>query len=75
MIWLRRTHPEIPRGFRVPLYPVLPAFGIVACFALIFTVETRVLIFFAWYVLAAILLYFVYGMRNSQLQKGEAQHD
>lgn len=74
VIWLRVTHPDIPRGFRVPLYPVLPALGIVACFALIFTVETRVLIFFAWYVLAAILLYFVYGIHNSRLQKGEAQH-
>ena len=39
VIWLRRTHPEIPRGYKVPLYPVLPALGIVSCFALIFTVE------------------------------------
>jgi len=75
VIWLRTTHPEIPRGFKVPLYPVLPAFGIVACFALIFTVENRVLVFFGWYVLAAVILYFVYGMRNSQLQKGLQQHD
>ncbi len=71
VIWLRRTHPEIPRGFRVPLYPVLPALGIVSCFALIFTVENRVLAFFGWYVLAAIVLYFVYGMHNSQLHKGQ----
>ena len=71
VIWLRKTHPDIPRGFRVPLYPVVPILGIIACFALIFTVETRVLIFFAWYVLGSILLYFAYGMRNSRLQKGE----
>ncbi len=75
VIWLRRSHPEIPRGFKVPLYPVLPAFGIVACFALIFTVETRVLIFFVWYLLAAIVMYFVYGLRNSRLQKGLEQHE
>jgi APA family basic amino acid/polyamine antiporter len=75
VIWLRRSHPEIPRGFRVPLYPVLPALGIVACFALIFTVETRVLIFFAWYALGAIVLYFLYGMRNSRLNKGLGQID
>ncbi len=74
VIWLRTTHPDIPRGFRVPLYPVLPILGIVSCFALIFTVETRVLIFFGWYVLGSILLYFVYGMHNSRLQKGEGQH-
>jgi len=71
VIWLRRTHPNIPRGFRVPLYPVLPALGIVACFALIFTVENRVLVFFGWYTLAAIVMYFVYGMHNSQLHKGQ----
>ena len=70
VIWLRRTHPDIPRGFTVPLFPVLPALGIVACIALIFTVETRVLVFFGWYTLAAVVLYFVYGMHNSRLYKG-----
>ena len=64
VIWLRRTHPDIPRGYKVPIYPVVPALGIVSCFALIFTVETRVLVFFAWYTLAMIVLYFVYGMRS-----------
>jgi APA family basic amino acid/polyamine antiporter len=70
VIWLRRTHPDIKRGYRVPFYPVLPALGILSCFALIFTVENRVLIFFGWYIVAAIVLYFVYGMHNSQLAKG-----
>lgn len=71
VIWLRRSHPEIPRGFRVPFYPVLPALGILACFALIFTVENRVLMFFLWYVVGAVVLYFLYGMHNSQLHKGQ----
>jgi basic amino acid/polyamine antiporter, APA family len=70
VIWLRRTHPDIPRGYRVPLYPVVPALGIVTCFALIFSVETRILVFFFWYTIGAIILYFVYGMHNSELAKG-----
>jgi APA family basic amino acid/polyamine antiporter len=70
VIWLRQTHPDIPRGFRVPFYPVFPALGVLSSFALIFSVETRVLIFFAWFVVIAIALYFVYGMRNSELAKG-----
>src|SRR3954454_19250064 len=70
VIWLRRTHPDIPRGYRVPLYPVVPALGIVTCFALIFSVETRILWFFFWYTIGAIILYFVYGMHNSELNKG-----
>ena len=28
------------------------------------------LVFFGWYVVAAIILYFVYGMHNSELAKG-----
>jgi len=70
VMWLRKTHPNIPRGFHVPLYPILPILGVISCFALIFTVETRVLIFFAWYAIGAIVLYFIYGMHNSRLAKG-----
>ncbi len=70
VIWLRRTHPEIPRGYRVPFYPVVPALGILTCVWLISTVPAHVLIFFGWYVLGAVILYFVYGMHNSELAKG-----
>ena len=70
VIWLRRTHPEIPRGYRVPLYPVVPILGIICCFGLIFTIETRILIIFGWYTVSMIAIYFLYGMRNSNLAKG-----
>lgn len=70
VIWLRRTHPEIPRGYRVPLYPVVPILGILSCLWLITTVPNYVLVIFAWYTVAMIVLYFVYGMRNSELAKG-----
>ncbi|HEY5721177.1 MAG TPA: amino acid permease [Allosphingosinicella sp.] len=70
VIWLRRTHPEIPRGYRVPLYPVVPALGIASCVWLITSVPANVLIFFGWYVVGAAVLYFVYGMHNSELAKG-----
>ena len=67
VLWLRSTHPDLVRGFTVPWGPVLPVLGIVSCIWLIFSVETRVLIFFAWYSVAAVVMYFVYGMRNSKL--------
>ena len=70
VIWLRRTHPEIPRGYRVPLYPFVPAAGIVSCLWLITTVPNYVLMIFAGYTAVMILLYFIYGMHNSQLHKG-----
>ncbi len=70
VIYLRRSAPDLPRGFRVPFYPVVPILGIVTCIYLITTVEKRVLIFFAWYTAAMIALYFIYGMRNSRLHLG-----
>jgi APA family basic amino acid/polyamine antiporter len=70
VIWLRRTHPEIPRGYRVPLYPFVPALGILSCLWLITTVPDYVLQIFAAYTAVMIVMYFVYGMRNSELAKG-----
>lgn len=70
VIWLRRTHPEIPRGYRVPLYPFVPILGILSCLWLITTVPNYVLLIFAGYTGAMILLYFAYGMHNSELAKG-----
>lgn len=49
---------------------MVPALGIVTCVWLISTVPWHVLAFFFWYVLGAIVLYFVYWMHNSELQKG-----
>jgi basic amino acid/polyamine antiporter, APA family len=73
VIWLRQTRPDLPRGFKVPLYPVLPIIGILSCLFLIESVEKKVLIFFAWFVLGAIVVYFAYGMWNSKLAKGQLE--
>jgi basic amino acid/polyamine antiporter, APA family len=75
VIYLRRTAPELPRGFSVPFYPVLPVLGILSCFYLITSVPLNVLMFFVWYMVGGIVLYFVYGMHNSNLQHGEPQDD
>lgn len=75
VIYLRRAAPELPRGFSVPFYPVLPVLGILSCVYLISTVPWSVLQFFLWYLLGAVVLYFLYGMRNSNLQHGEGQDE
>lgn len=73
VIYLRRAAPDLPRGFKVPLYPVLPILGILSCGYLISTVPWGVLKFFLWYMLGAVALYFIYGIWNSNLQHGEPQ--
>jgi APA family basic amino acid/polyamine antiporter len=70
VIYLRRAAPDLPRGFKVPLYPVLPILGVLSCLYLITTVPWDVLRFFMWYMIGGVILYFVYGMRNSELGKG-----
>jgi APA family basic amino acid/polyamine antiporter len=70
VIWLRRTHPDIPRGYKVPLYPIVPALGILSCLWLITTVPNYVLLIFAGYTGVMIVLYFLYGVHNSELGKG-----
>jgi APA family basic amino acid/polyamine antiporter len=75
VIYLRRAAPELPRGFKVPLYPVLPVLGIFSCLYLITTVPPNVLMFFVYYMVGAVALYFAYGIWNSNLQHGEWQDD
>lgn len=75
VIYLRRSAPELPRGFKVPFYPITPILGILSCVYLITTVPVSVLTFFLWYMLGGIVLYFVYGIWNSNLQHGEPQDD
>ncbi len=73
MIYLRRAAPDLPRGFSVPLYPLVPLLGIASCIYLITTVPFNVLMFFGWYMAGGVVLYFVYGIRHSNLQRGEPQ--
>ena len=75
VIYLRRAAPELPRGFNVPFYPVLPVLGIVSCIYLITTVPWEVLQHFVIYMVICTSFYFIYGMRNSNLQHGDAQDD
>lgn len=75
VIYLRRAAPDLPRGFSVPLYPVLPILGILSCLYLITTVPWDVLKNFLIYMVICTSFYFIYGMRNSNLQHGEPQDD
>jgi APA family basic amino acid/polyamine antiporter len=75
VIYLRRAAPELPRGFKVPLYPVLPVLGILSCVYLITTVPLNVMVFFGIYMVGGVALYFAYGIWNSNLQHGEPQDD
>jgi amino acid transporter len=70
VIWLRRTRPDLHRAFSTPFYPATPILGIVTCIFLITRVEPRVQLFFFYFIIGAVVLYFVYGIWNSKLGRG-----
>jgi basic amino acid/polyamine antiporter, APA family len=69
VIWLRRTRPEMERGFRVPLVPIVPAIGAALCIYLMTKLPTDTwLRFFGWLALG-VIIYAVFGYRNSRLRR------
>ena len=74
-VWImRKSDPDQPRPFRAPFssasFPLVPFMGAIVCTALIFGLDTLTLtVAFGWMALGFIV-YFIYGQRNSLLQKG-----
>ncbi|MFF4873507.1 amino acid permease [Streptomyces sp. NPDC000961] len=64
---LRRRAPELPRSFRVPLFPLSPLLGIGFCLYLIWGTGWATWVQFAVFLVAGGLLYALYGRRNSRL--------
>ena len=68
---LRRTAPDLPRGFRVPLYPLTPILSIAGCIWIIQDLRAvTIYVFFAW-ATVALAWYFFYGRRHSELGRLE----
>ncbi|MEI9889475.1 MAG: amino acid permease [Caulobacteraceae bacterium] len=73
VVYLRYKNPELPRPFLTPLFPLTPILGALMCVVLLMslmaTPATRN--FFLVYLVAGILVYFLFGLKNSKLGKGE----
>ena len=66
---LRRTEPDLPRGFKVPGYPVTPILSIAGCIWIIQDLRAvTIYVFFGWSAVA-LLWYMVYGRSHSLLGK------
>jgi APA family basic amino acid/polyamine antiporter len=65
---LRKTQPDRPRGFRVPLVPLLPALSILSCVVLMasLTLENWIR-FFVWLAIG-LVIYLVYSRKHSTLR-------
>ena len=66
VIVLRRTRPDLPRSFTVPLMPFLPIASVLACLWLMANLPGNTWLRFGIWMAAGVLLYFVYGRRRSR---------
>jgi APA family basic amino acid/polyamine antiporter len=68
---LRSTHPELPRGFKVPLYPVTPLLAIAGCIWIIKDLRTVTILVFVIWVAVAGVWYVFYARKHSHLGRHE----
>jgi basic amino acid/polyamine antiporter, APA family len=73
---LRRTAPDLPRGFKVPGYPVTPILSILGCLWIIIGLRWITIKVFLIWVAVVLAWYFTYGIRHSHLNelRGKAQN-
>ncbi|TZG29471.1 APC family permease [Sphingomonas montanisoli] len=67
VILLRRSRPDLPRGYRVPLFPILPIVSAGFCAYLIVGLPADTYALFAVWIAAACVIYFGYSIHRSAL--------
>ncbi|HVK21280.1 MAG TPA: amino acid permease [Actinokineospora sp.] len=67
VIVLRRTRPDLPRGFRVPWVPLIPVLAIGACLWLMLNLTVLTWLRFIVWMVLGVVIYFAYGRRHSVL--------
>jgi APA family basic amino acid/polyamine antiporter len=70
VIVLRITDPDRPRPFRVPGAPWTPLISIATCLYLMYELPAITWKRFGLWLLAGLVIYFLYGIRKSRLAKG-----
>jgi APA family basic amino acid/polyamine antiporter len=74
VILFRYTRPDTPRSFRLPLMPVVPAFGVLASLFLIAQLHWETWLRFGVWLVIGLVLYFAYGRRHSLLNPDSPLH-
>jgi basic amino acid/polyamine antiporter, APA family len=70
---LRRTRPDLPRGFRAPWVPLLPIASIAACLWLMVNLTALTWVRFAVWIVVGTLIYLGYGYRHSVQGRRDAE--
>ncbi|RPJ70172.1 MAG: amino acid permease, partial [Acidobacteria bacterium] len=69
IIVLRHTRPELPRPFRTPFSPVVPALGILSCTYLMYGLPLDTWLRLIIWMAIGLVIYFFYSMHHSKLRE------
>lgn len=75
VIILRYRQPDLPRGFKVPGFPVTPILSIVACLWILKSLHPITWLVFACWVAVFLVFYLLYGRQHSVLGRMLAGED
>ncbi|MFE9561261.1 amino acid permease [Streptomyces sp. NPDC006487] len=71
VIILRFTRPDMPRTFKVALFPLTPVLGFIACGWVMWSLDAVTWQVFGGWMAVGLVVYFLYGIRRSRLAAAE----
>ena len=74
VILFRYTRPDTPRTFRLPLMPLVPAFGVLSSLFLILQLHWETWVRFVVWLVIGLVVYFTYGRKHSLLNPDSPHH-
>ncbi|MFP3729099.1 amino acid permease [Priestia filamentosa] len=75
IIVLRKTQPNLRRGFRVPFVPVIPGLAVLFCGYLALQLPKTTWISFVVWLSIGLVIYFSYGRKRSKLNENEEKQE
>lgn len=73
VVVLRRTRPDLPRGFKVPLVPFVPILAVLSCLWLMVNLSVETWLRFVVWMLLGLVMYFAYGRRHSLVGRSASE--
>ncbi|MGC5360091.1 amino acid permease [Streptomyces sp. DT24] len=72
VVLLRRRRPDLPRSFRTPLVPFVPAVSVLASLWLMVNLPAETWLRFGIWMVVGVVIYFTYGRRHSRVPSENA---